>query len=218
MARQLTYELYGNKAASSIFVQPVDDHDLSEMDEQLKELRKRGHKDDYLIVAVKVPDWNNDLTPWPSEPAFGKMPFGAGAAAFLEDILTLLEKDFNRENGHYYLCGYSLAGLFALWSGYQTDYFAGIAAVSASVWYKNWITYAQAHSIKASAVYLSLGTKEEKTRNQVMARVGENMRTMDEMLDRQPVHHILEWNPGNHFLDNGIRVGKAMAWLLDQNT
>lgn len=218
MTRKLTYEVYGNKMASSIFVQPVDDHDLSEMAEQLKELRKRGHKDDYQIIAVKVPNWNNDLTPWPSEPAFGKTPFGAGAAAFLEDILTLLKTDFKRTGVHYYLCGYSLAGLFALWSGYQTDYFTGVGAVSASVWYKNWLTYAKAHPVKASAVYLSLGTKEEKTRNQMMARVGENMRAMDALLEKQMIHHVLEWNPGNHFLDNGIRVGEAMAWLLDQNS
>lgn len=217
MARQLTYEVYGNKTASSIFVQPVDDHDLSEMDHQIKELRRLGHKEDYMIVTVKVPDWNRDLTPWKSAPVFGKIPFGDGAAAFLEDILALLEKEFKRDNVHYYLCGYSLAGLFALWSAYQTDFFSGVGAASASLWYKDWLSYAAKQTIQTSAVYLSLGTKEEKARNQIMATIGDCMREMDQLLEKQSIHHILEWNPGNHFVDNGIRVGKAMAWLLDQN-
>ena len=54
-----------------------------------------------------------------------------------------------------FLCGYSLAGLFALWAVYQTDFFAGTAAVSPSVWYPGWLGYAEEHRALTPAVYLS---------------------------------------------------------------
>ena len=38
-----------------------------------------------------------------------------------------------------YLGGYSLAGFFSLWAAYQTDRFAGVAAVSPSVWFPGWM-------------------------------------------------------------------------------
>lgn len=74
------------------------------------------------------------------------------------------------------LGGYSLAGLFALWSAYQTDLFSGIVAASPSVWYPDWMEYAQANQVKTSALYLSLGDREERTRNLIMSAVGDNIR------------------------------------------
>ncbi len=67
------------------------------------------------------------------------------------------------------LGGYSLAGFFALWSSYQTELFDGIAAVSPSVWYPQWMEYAKDNKPLATSVYLSLGDKEEKTKNPTMA-------------------------------------------------
>ena len=70
------------------------------------------------------------------------------------------------------LGGYSLSGLFALRAAYQTDRFWGIAAVLPSVWFPGWESYMETHGVQASAVYLGLGAREEKTRNKTMAAVG----------------------------------------------
>ena len=70
----------------------------------------------------------------------------------------------------YYAGGYSMAGLFSLWAAYQTDAFAGVAAASPSIWFPDFLQYMKEHDIRTESVYLSLGDREEKTRNPVMAK------------------------------------------------
>ena len=68
--------------------------------------------------------------------------------------------------------------------------------------------------IHAKSVYLSLGDKEEKARNPVMATVGDRIRESYELLKNQGIETILEWNHGNHFQDADIRTAKAFAWVM----
>ena len=112
------------------------------------------------------------------------------------------------------LGGYSLAALFALWAGYESTRFSGIAAASPSVWFPGWLDYAKARKPRAERIYLSLGDAEPKTRNRVMATVGDCIREMDALLAGHP--HTLEWNPGNHFKDADLRTAKAFLWCLEQ--
>ena len=58
-----------------------------------------------------------------------------------------------------------MAGLFSLWAAYQTDAFAGVAAASPSIWFPDFLQYMKEHDIRTESVYLSLGDREEKTRN-----------------------------------------------------
>jgi len=112
------------------------------------------------------------------------------------------------------LGGYSLAALFALWAGYESTRFSGIAAASPSVWFPGWLDYAKARTPRAERIYLSLGDAEPQTRNRVMATVGDCIREMDALLAGHP--HTLEWNPGNHFKDADLRTAKAFLWCLEQ--
>ena len=165
-----------------------------------------------------VEDWNSELTPWPSPPVFGKQPFGDQAKDTLDYILHELLPALPPLMGpatHCLLGGYSLAGLFALWAAYQTSHFEGIAAASPSVWYPGWTQYAADHTPHAPSIYLSLGDKEEKTRNPIMAQVGNAIRQQHTLLTRQGITTHLEWNPGNHFIDSERRMAKAFAWLLN---
>ena len=59
---------YGNLSASTVLIQPVDDHDLEEMETELNEIRKQG-KADFQLIAVKVDNWNQDLSPWEASAA-----------------------------------------------------------------------------------------------------------------------------------------------------
>jgi predicted alpha/beta superfamily hydrolase len=119
-----------------------------------------------------------------------------------------------------YLGGYSLAGFFSLWAAYQTDRFAGVAAVSPSVWFPGWMDFAHEHSISAPRVYLSLGDKEERTRNPVMRTVGDNIRAQHELLESDAgcTDCTLEMNQGNHFKEPDLRTAKGFAWLLSVST
>ncbi len=210
--------LYGNAGSSSFFLQPVDEHDAALMDSEAMKLEKLcGHRD-WCIVTIPIQSWNEELTPWENPPVFGKEGFGKGAprtlAYVLEKVIPALEAAYPVKGRHYYLCGYSLAGLFALWSACESDVFAGIAAASPSVWYPGWIEYAGEHPVQSGCVYLSLGNKEEKARNRVMAAVGDAIRGQYSLLQEAGVPCVLEWNEGNHFMDSDGRMARGLAWLL----
>ena len=67
--------------------------------------------------------------------------------------------------------------------------------------------------IKTGRVYLSLGDKEEKTKNPVMGRVGDAIRSGYDLL-KDKIDVTLEWNEGNHFREPDLRTAKGFAWLL----
>jgi hypothetical protein len=200
----------GNPDASVVLLQPVDEHDLAGIENETAEIRRLSDVD-FCLIALKVENWNVDLSPWSAPAVFGREAFGDGAADTLGKVLECC----TAPNKTYYLGGYSLAGLFALWAAYRTGRFAGTAAASPSVWFPGFPEFMRNNRIQTSAVYLSLGDREEKTRNPVMAAVGNRIREAEDILKNQGVRCRLEWNPGNHFRDADIRTAKAFAWVLD---
>lgn len=203
-----------------LLVQPVDTHDEASLSLEAALIAEASQS--FMLVALKVEDWSSELTPWPMPPVFGRQPFGDRAPStlrfILQELLPALPK-YGAEVSQAIplLGGYSLAGLFALWAGYQTDCFQGLCCASPSVWYKNWIHYASHHVPLCSKVYLSLGDKEPCTRNQVMARVGDCLRQQHGLLSASPgMKSVLEWNPGNHFVDSGRRMARGFVWLMRQ--
>ena len=72
------------------------------------------------------------------------------------------------------------------------------------------------HPLQTEAVYLSLGDKEEKTRNPVMRTVGDCVREAHAYLSENGMRTVLEWNPGNHFKEPDLRMAKGFAWLIKQ--
>ena len=205
----MTIQKYGNPSASTVLLQMVDDHDLEGIESEVAEIRQLTDRD-FSLIAIKVQDWNNDLSPWPAPAVFGKEGFGGGAPEKLKEILELCDDPGKT----YIIGGYSLAGLFALWAAYQSDIFKGVAAASPSMWFHGFVEYMKEHRINAKSVYLSLGDKEEKTRNPVMATVGDKIREAKEILEEQKIAVTLEWNQGNHFKDADIRTAKAFAWVM----
>lgn len=207
----MTIYKYGPQNADIVLIQLVGDHDLAEVEDEVLEIRKRTSIE-FQMIAVKVDSWNRDLSPWEAPAVFGDEDFGDGAEETLRQILALCS-DTSKT---YYLGGYSLAGLFALWASCQTDRFAGVAAVSPSVWFPGFVGYLKEYGVQSPVVYLSLGNKEEKTRNAMMATVGDCIREIYEWLKNRKITCTLEWNPGNHFREPGIRTAKAFAWVLQK--
>ena len=207
--------LYQDEAATHLLIQPIDEHDLELLDQEIEAIKKMSDKP-FSLVAFMIKDWNQELTPWAAPAVFGKVPFGNGAEKTLEFITSRLLPEVQENIPHLILGGYSLAGLFALWSGYQTDKFDGIVAASPSVWFPKWIEYATDNKPLAKSIYLSLGDKEEKAKNPVMAQVGNAIRRQNELLTGQMDNTILEWNPGNHFVDSEKRTAKGFAWVMDK--
>lgn len=200
---------YGIADSKTVLIQPVDDHDLEGIENEVGAVGELSGRD-FRLLAVKVNRWNEDLSPWQAPPVFGNDSFGNSATDTLAEILRLTA---DREK-RYFLGGYSLAGLFALWAAYQSDAFSGIAAASPSVWFPGFLDYMKSSTIQTGKVYLSLGDREDRTRNPVMATVGDRIREAHGHLNGKGVSCCLEWNRGNHFKDPDIRTAKAFAWLL----
>ena len=200
---------FGNTNADIVLVQPVIGRDLEYLEKETELVRDLSGKDFYLL-AVEVEDWNRDLSPWKAPAVFGKEDFGGEAQKTLDEIVKLCA-DMNKT---YYIGGYSLAGLFALWSVYQTDIFKGVAAASASMWYPDFINYIKEHTPHTDAVYLSLGDKESKTKNPMMATVRDKAEEAYNLFIQQGIRCTFEFNSGNHFQDVDIRTAKAFSWVL----
>ncbi len=220
---------YGDPNADIILIQPVDGHDLEKLETEISLIRDLTDVS-FGLIAFAVDDWNDDLSPWEAPLVFGKHGFGGGAAGTLEEILAYIGGERARnpdtsmtcgdnDNGSsprtYIIGGYSLAGLFALWAAYQTDTFSAVAAASPSVWFPGFTGYINERSIHAASVYLSLGDKESKAKNLLMATVADKIRETYDIVRGQGAEAVLEWNPGNHFADVDIRTARAFAHAIE---
>ncbi len=203
-----------------ILIQPTGAHEQSALDAEMDLIQQRCG-DGFLFAAFPIADWNRELSPWDAPPVFGKEGFGHGAAdtlSFIEcELLPALLRQYELPEAlPVILGGYSLAGLFSLWSAFRTDRFSAIAAASPSVWFPAWIEYAQREAIRAQHVYLSLGDREEKTKNPVMAQVGVCIRTLEQTLREQGADCALVFNEGNHFRDAEKRTAAAFACCMER--
>ena len=93
-----------------------------------------------------------------------------------------------------------------------------MACCSGSLWYPGWKEYSEGQKApKGSCVYLSLGRKEEKTRNRKMAVVGEMTRWQYEQVQRDLNVRASEliWHNGGHFADIDQRIAQGFIWLIE---
>lgn len=206
----VVYEV-GDPLADIVLVQLVGDHEKEFIENEVRFIQEKTKKN-FRMIAAGVDDWNKELSPWQAPPVFGKEGFGDGASETLAEVLALCQD----KSKTYFIGGYSLAGLFALWAVTQTDVFKGACAASPSVWFPGFLKFLEENEIQCDLVYLSLGDKEEKTRNQVMATVGERIREAYHLLHERGIQCTLEWNPGNHFREADIRMAKGFAWAIEQ--
>lgn len=176
----------------------------------------------WLLIAYEGKDWNRDFSPWPAPAVSGKEDFAGEGGQLLrwlqEACIPYVESAYGGGYPHL-LGGYSLAGLFSLWAFYESGAFQGVASCSGSLWYPGWDRFVQGRKEpENSLIYLSLGEKEERTKNQTMARVGDATRELYGMACRSDrvASCTLEWNPGGHFRDPELRMAKGFAWLLNQ--
>ena len=169
----------------------------------------------FALAAYETPDWDGDFSPWAYRMENGRSFAGHGRAT-----LARLQSCFSEtagKYGHVYLAGYSLAGLFALWAVHETDFFDGCVCSSGSLWFAGWEEYTQTHSLKKPGqIYLSLGGKEEKAKDSVLATIGEKTRKEEKRLSADPMvqRHTLVMNPGGHFASPEKRLAQGMVWLL----
>lgn len=172
------------------------------------------------LLVVDPGDWNDSLSPWPAPACFrGGGAFGGHADRFLqaltEAILPAAERALGLAPTRRALCGYSLAGLFALYALYRTDRFTHIASASGSLWYDGFLDFLRTNAprVPAARVRLSLGDREEFTQNPRLAAVGTATRETEQILRFQHLDVALTMNPGNHFFEPDARLSRLIKAL-----
>ena len=215
-------ELYGLKTDDSIL--PLVVLNCDEDASGIYELCRQTGSPGFILAVISGFDWNSDLSPWPHDPVFkGTPPFAGKADAYLslitDSLLPQIEAELDRHGkkvSFRALVGYSLAGLFALYSAYRCDMFERIVSASGSLWYSGFLDYVQNHPLSPNVkhIYLSLGDKESRTSHPLMKTVEDNTKRIYEILsDKTDVY--FEFNEGNHFQDPALRTAKGISCILN---
>lgn len=177
----------------------------------------------FTLVAISDLDWNHDMVPWDSPPAFrNAKPCTGGGDDYLqilvEEIIPTAEKGINGVPSWRGIAGYSLAGLFALYAIYRTDLFSWVGSISGSLWFPGIKEYIFSHEPKRwpDCMYFSLGDKENKTRNRVLRNVRQNTEEIHAFYRGKSIDTAFQLNPGNHYNQTVERTVDGLCWLLSR--
>lgn len=176
----------------------------------------------FTLISIGNLKWNDDMTPWEAPPVFkGNAPFGGLAEiqlhCMLNKIIPYVEIELEHKPLYSAIAGYSLAGLFAMWSACRTDKFSRIACSSGSFWFPGFMDYMADNEfkVKPDCVYLSLGDLESHTKNKYLKSVEKNTRELYRQFCSKNIHTIFEVNRGNHFKNADYRMAKGICRMLE---
>ena len=184
-------------------------------EEIMREMRRITDTDISLLVVSNL-NWNYDMTPWNCPSLDADAPTG-GADEYLHLLITQImpsvKKFVTGEPAFTCIAGYSLAGLFALYTLYKCDVFDRAASMSGSLWFPNFAEFVTKQNMlrKPDHIYISLGDKEAKTRHPLMKTVRDKTEFIAEHYRKSGIDVAFEMNPGNHFRDVPLRCAKGIA-------
>jgi len=175
----------------------------------------------FNMVAISKLSWDSEMSPWDCPPiSKTDFPCTGGADEFLsmmiEDILPKAEENIKGTPVWRGITGYSLAGLFAVYSIYQTDLFTRVASMSGSLWFPGLTDYIYTHDFKVQPehVYFSLGDKESKTKNSYLCTTQEKTSEIQAYYDKKGIDCVFVLNPGNHYVNGDKRTAAGLDWIL----
>ncbi|MCR5626317.1 MAG: alpha/beta hydrolase [Lachnospiraceae bacterium] len=210
--------IYGEKEIPySLVIINTFQGDGSEIFNALKSLTDK----DFCLAVVSDIDWNDEMAPWECPPLYkDDVPCTGGADKYLDklikDIVPSVKGELVNAPEKIIIAGYSLAGLFAVYSLYKTDLFCSAVSASGSLWFPDFMEYTDNNSFikRPEKVYFSLGDKEAKTKNQLLSTVENRTTEIYEKYRNMGIDTVFEMNPGNHFKDASFRLAKGIAWIL----
>lgn len=172
---------------------------------------------DTVFVSIKVEEWNRYLSPYKAENPFRKGEFFEGEGDVLlssikDELVPRVEN--NEDDIQRYLIGYSMGGLFSLYSSTLSSLWKGIGSVSGSLWYEGFDDYIENNKIHSDKIYISLGKKEKESRNKVLKTVEEKTICIYETILKEGKECALVLNEGGHFQDEEKRIRDAISYLL----
>lgn len=188
--------------------------------EIIEEAKKRGLWDFHLVTTAGI-QWDQDLSPWPHawiiEP---NDDFTGGANDFLAFLLNDVKpwvEEVLPDAGEKIINGYSMGGLFSLYSLYNTDYFTKVICVSGSVWYPGFVEYAKSHPLKADvkSIFMSMGKLEIKVKNPVLRTTQDHFEELEAYYRSLGIEDTFVLNPGNHYQHAVERTVNGIEWSMN---
>ncbi len=213
----VTVETFGDPRGVPLVVLNTIGDEGKEVYDDVRSMTDR----EFCLVCVAAARWNDSLSPWKAPAVFGDEPFGGFADERIGWITGTLLRSFEGEGkgpSCRIMAGYSLAGLFSLYSLYRTDAFDAVVSASGSLWFPGFIGMMETSELarRPQCVYLSLGDRESRTKNPVMSTVQDCTERASRILGSKGIDTVFELNPGNHFKDTSIRTAKGIAWALER--
>ena len=185
------------------------------------ELAELGAPECSLLVISNL-NWNHDMTPWPCPSlSANDTPFTGGAEEYLRllhsEILPRTLDHLAESPAWIGIAGYSLAGLFAIWTMHVCDTFGRAASMSGSLWFPDFLRFIEENEPmrRPSRIYFSLGDKEAETKNTLLCTVRDNTTTAVSYYRALGLDVKWELNPGNHFKDCSLRTARGIKAILD---
>ena len=175
------------------------------------------------IVLMSDFDWESYMTPWEAPDAVRKnrMYEGKGRAfleEFIEDYSFYIEHSLRIDKAERYLVGISLSGLFAVWATAQKDYFKGVASISGSFWFEDFVEWiSKQETLSCERYYFSLGAKEKDSKNKMFAGVQEATEAVVEYLRSIDKEVIFELNEDSHSANIMRKIGDAVNALIESS-
>lgn len=177
----------------------------------------------FTFVTVTGLLWEQDMTPWVIPSISKNSPPCTGGAdhylqLFTEEIVQKAEEKVELPISFRGLAGYSLSGLFAVYSLYQTEIFSRIASISGSLWFPDFKEYVFSHEMKICPdyIYFSLGNRESKTRNPYLKTVKEQTEAICNFYTQKKIDTVFQLNPGNHYSDTAKRTATGIRWIINR--
>lgn len=196
-------------------------HTFSDEGSSVYEALRVSECPEFNLIAVSNLDWNRDMSPWKALPVLKNGDdFGGGADSYLSLFLSRILPEAEKEILGYPvwrgIAGYSMAGLFALYTLFQTNIFSRCASVSGSLWFPGIKEYVFLHEMKEKPqkMYFSVGDRECRTGNPVMKTVQKNTEEIASFFRTQGIDTKFQLNQGNHFKDSVRRTAAGIAWML----
>ena len=167
-----------------------------------------------LQIPVSEKDWNDHLSPWPAEKVFRKgTDFSGHADSFLKDQVEPVLLEAQKDYSQIFLCGYSLAGLFALYASARIEGIDGVMSASGSLWYPGFTEFLKQNPSHTEFFYLSIGNAEKNSRSPILSTVEEKTIETKEILESQNRHVFYELREGGHFSDPCPRIIRGIEKL-----
>ena len=196
---------------------------VKEESELLYQALQNAAASDFALVTISGLAWEHDLSPWEIPPiSKNSPPCTQGADEYLplltERILPEAEAQLGGLPAWRALAGYSLAGLFAVYSLYHTALFSRAASISGSLWFPGFKEYVLSHEMKRTpdCLYFSVGSKEAKTRNPFLQTVCQNTEEIEAFYHSKGIDTRFCLNPGTHYTEPIRRTAAGLAWLLSR--